>query len=132
MTIFVDASAVVAIVCGEPEADTFADVIEGHGDRWYCAIGAWEAAHAIARLRSIDLPAAAEAVSHFACEAGLRIIDIGEREREEAISAAARYGKHSRHPARLNMGDCFAYGCAKTNDAILLYKGDDFSHTDLA
>jgi ribonuclease VapC len=42
-----------------------------------------------------------------------------------------RYGK-GRHPARLNMGDCFAYACAKTNDARLLYKGDDFSHTDLA
>ena len=67
----------------------------------------------------------------FAYEAGLRVVSIGELERDEAIRAAARYGK-GHHPARLNMGDCFAYACAKTNDARLLYKGDDFSKTDLA
>lgn len=48
-----------------------------------------------------------------------------------ATAAYDRYGK-GRHPARLNMGDCFAYACAKTHDARLLYKGDDFSKTDLA
>ncbi|MHA0319163.1 type II toxin-antitoxin system VapC family toxin [Sphingomonas melonis] len=132
MTIFVDASAIVAIVYGEPEADDFADAIEGHNDRLYCAVGAWEAAHALARLREVSLHEAAEAVSGFAYEAGLRVVSIGEPERDEAIRAAARYGKGSRHPARLNMGDCFAYACAKTNDARLLYKGDDFSKTDLA
>ena len=49
----------------------------------------------------------------------------------EAVSAHARYGK-GHHDARLNMGDCFAYACARTNNARLLYKGDDFSRTDLA
>lgn len=132
MTIFVDASAIVAILDGEPEADDFADAIEEHNDRCYCAVGAWEAAHAIARLRDISLLEAAAAVSSFAYEAGLRLVPIGEAERDEATSVAARYGKGSRHPARLNMGDCFAYACAKTNDARLLYKGDDFSQTDLA
>ena len=48
-----------------------------------------------------------------------------------AVEAYADFGK-GRHLAALNMGDCFAYACAKTNDATLLYKGDDFSHTDLA
>ena len=144
MTIFVDASAIVAILDGEPEADDFADAIEEHNDRCYCAVGAWEAAHAIARhhppcrgqpqcdRRDISLLEAAAAVSSFAYEAGLRLVPIGEAERDEATSVAARYGKGSRHPARLNMGDCFAYACAKTNDARLLYKGDDFSQTDLA
>ncbi len=132
MTIFVDASAIVAIVANEPEADAFADAIEGHNDRCYCAVGAWEAAHAVARLRGVSLRAAADAVGEFVSEAGLRIADIGDAERHEAIDAAARYGKGSEHPARLNMGDCFAYACAKTNGAILLYKGNDFSQTDLA
>lgn len=132
MTIFVDASAIVAIVASEPEADAFADAIEGHDDRCYCAVGAWEAAHAVARLRGVSLRAAADAVGEFVSEAGLRIADIGDTERHEAIDAAARYGKGSEHPARLNMGDCFAYACAKTNGAILLYKGNDFSQTDLA
>lgn len=131
MTILVDASAIVAIVYGEPEADDLANVLETHNDRCYCAVGAWEAAQAIARLRGIDLQQAADAVANFAFEAGLRLVSVGEDERREAIVAAARYGK-GRHPARLNMGDCFAYACAKTNGAELLYKGDDFALTDLA
>jgi ribonuclease VapC len=131
LTILVDASAIVAIVYGEPEADAFADIIELHNDRCYCAIGAWEAAQAIARLRGISIHQAADAVAGFAYEAGLRLVPIGESEEREAITAAARYGKGC-HPARLNMGDCFAYACAKTNGAELLYKGDDFALTDLA
>ena len=128
----IDSSAIVAIVYGESEADGFADGIEEHNDRYYCAVGAWEAAHAIARLRDVSLHEASEAVSSFAYEAGLCLVSIGDPERYEAIQAAARYGTGSRHPAPLNMGDCFAYACAKTNDARLLYKGEDFSKTDLA
>jgi ribonuclease VapC len=131
LTILVDASAIVAIVYGEPEADDFADIIEAHADRYYCAVGAWEAAQAIARVKKISLQHAADAVSSFVHEAGLRLVSIGESEGREAIVAAARYGK-GRHPAKLNMGDCFAYACAKTNGAELLYKGNDFALTDLA
>jgi len=131
LTIFVDASAIVAIIAGEPEADDFADAIEGHDDRCYCAVGAWEAAHAVARVRKIDLMTAAAIIADFAHQTGLRLVPIDDAERSVAIDAAARYGKLSKHPARLNMGDCFAYACAKTNDAILLYKGNDFSQTDL-
>jgi len=131
LTIFVDASAIVAIMDGEPEADAFADMIEEHADRRYCAIGAWEATRAIARLRETDVEEAAVAVDSFVREAGLRMVPIGTAEAQVAIEAHSRYGK-GRHIARLNMGDCFAYACAKTHDARLLYKGDDFSHTDLA
>ena len=131
MTVLVDASAIVAIMQGEPEADEFADLLEGHNDRLYSAIGGWEAAQAIARLRKVSLRLAADAVASFAHESGLRIIPIGDHEGQEAIGAHDRYGK-GRHPARLNTGDCFAYACAKTNGAELLYKGDDFALTDLA
>ncbi len=48
-----------------------------------------------------------------------------------AVDAYADFGK-GRHLAALNMGDCFAYACAKANGAKLLYKGNDFTHTDLA
>lgn len=132
MTIFVDASAIVAIIDGEIEADAFTDALEAHNDRCYCAVGAWEAAHAISRLWEISLPAAGKVIADFADQTGLRMVTIGERESGVAIAAAARYGKLSKHPARLNMGDCFAYACAMTNDAVLLYKGNDFSLTDLA
>ena len=62
---------------------------------------------------------------------GEATVGIGRDEYREAIVAHDRYGL-GRHRARLNMGDCVAYACAKTNDARLLYKGVDFSHTDLA
>ena len=50
---------------------------------------------------------------------------------EMAAEAYVQYGK-GRHPAALNMGDCFAYACAKANGARLLYRGEDFAKTDLA
>jgi ribonuclease VapC len=54
--------------------------------------------------------------------------DIGNA----AIDAAAAYGKVVGHKAGLNFGDCFSYACAKSLNLPLLYKGNDFSHTDLA
>jgi ribonuclease VapC len=56
---------------------------------------------------------------------------MGVLEHEIAAAANARFGK-GHHPAGLNMADCFAYACAKTNQAGLLYKGSDFAKTDLA
>ena len=59
-----------------------------------------------------------------------RFVSIGERELDFATQAYAEFGK-GRHPAALNMGDCFAYACAKANRAALLFKGDDFGKTDI-
>ncbi|MEY4779870.1 MAG: hypothetical protein RLZZ607_1183, partial [Pseudomonadota bacterium] len=51
---------------------------------------------------------------------------------DAAIVTAQTYGRAVGHAADLNFGDCFAYACAKSRDAPLLYKGNDFSQTDLA
>ena len=75
---------------------------------------------------------ATEIVQRVADENGFSLVAIGGAEAEAALDAYARFGKGSGHPARHNMGDCFAYACARTNGARLLYKGDDFSHTDMA
>jgi ribonuclease VapC len=56
---------------------------------------------------------------------------IGKAESEGAFTAFERYGK-GRHQANLNLSDCFAYGVAKALDTTLLFKGDDFSRTDIA
>lgn len=61
----------------------------------------------------------------------LELAPIGERELDLAAKAYAEFGK-GRHAAALNMGDCFAYACAKANRARLLFKGDDFAKTDIA
>ena len=74
---------------------------------------------------------AALEVEEFLTRFHVETVAIGERETAIAVNAHHRYGKGN-HRAQLNMGDCFAYACAKANDAKLLYKGDDFALTDLA
>ena len=61
---------------------------------------------------------------------GLQCVGIGDREYDLALQAYAQFGK-GRHPAGLNMGDCFAYACAKAHNAALLFKGEDFPKTDI-
>lgn len=59
------------------------------------------------------------------------IIPIDERQAVLARKAWSRYGKMTNHPAKLNFGDCFAYALAKALDEPLLFKGNDFIHTDV-
>ena len=132
MNVLLDASALVAMVTGEEEADAFADLIDGYSHRLYCATGAWEAVRAVARKRNDDLAEATAAVEETLAAFDVKLAPLGRPEWQQALDAHRRYGKGTGHPARLNMGDCFAYACAKTNEAVLLYKGDDFAHTDLA
>ena len=131
MTILVDASALVAMAVKEEDARVLAARLDEHDERLYCPTGEWEAVLAIARKRTLSLDEARVELGILIDRLELRPVAIGEREALIAIDAAARYGKGTGHPAQLNMGDCFAYACAKTNDALLLYKGNDFSHTDL-
>jgi ribonuclease VapC len=70
-------------------------------------------------------------VDRFLGAARAEIIPITEEIGRGAISAFERFGR-GRHPARLNMGDCFAYACARALDVPLLFKGDGFSQTDIA
>ena len=132
MILFLDASAMVAMMTDEP--DTF-DVAQRFGEAeatLFSAISFWEATRAIARKRKVSMTTARAEVDAFVADFAIRAVPIGEAEAHAAIAAHDRYGKGTGHPARLNMGDCFAYACAKTNGAELLYKGDDFALTDLA
>lgn len=131
MTIFVDASAIVAMMTDEFEASRLVETLEQHVRRFASAVVNWESARAIARKRKIMIEEAAAAVEMFMADYAIEAVSIGTAEASVAIEAHARFGK-GQHDAHLNMGDCFAYACAKTNNARLLYKGDDFIHTDLA
>ncbi|HSI40346.1 MAG TPA: type II toxin-antitoxin system VapC family toxin [Xanthobacteraceae bacterium] len=64
--------------------------------------------------------------------AGIDILTLTPDIGRSALEAFDRYGKGGGHPAQLNMGDCFAYACAKLHNVPLLYKGNDFARTDLA
>ncbi len=130
MTLFLDASAVVAMLAEEPDALDLADRLENHDVLLWSAMVRWEAAAALSRIRSYDPLQACRDLDAFAQEYQIQLVQIGAPESDAAIDAYARYGK-GRDPAGLNLADCFAYACAKTHGARLLYKGDDFARTDL-
>ena len=129
--IFVDASAMISMMTGESDADGLADKLGAERQRLCSAISVWETIAGLCRTHTFSVPSARAVVQSFIEANDLRFVGIGEREFELAAQAYAEFGK-GRHPAALNMGDCFAYACAKANRAGLLFKGDDFSKTDIA
>jgi ribonuclease VapC len=128
--IFADASALIAIIVGEPEADALADMLEGERPRLVSALSIWETVAGLCRSYTFSVPAARDHVRRFLSAGDFRFVTIGEAEYEIAVDAYAQYGR-GRHPAALNMGDCYAYACAKANRARLLFKGEDFAKTDI-
>jgi ribonuclease VapC len=128
--IFVDASAMIAMMTGEGDADALADRLETDPLRLCSAISTWETVVGLCHAYTFSVSAARAEVKSFATLNEFKFVSIGEREFDLATEAYAKFGKR-KHPAGLNMGDCFAYACAKANDAALLFKGDEFSKTDI-
>jgi ribonuclease VapC len=126
----VDASALIAIVAEERDAATLTHALKSDEYRLVSAMSVWETVSGLCRSYAFSIPQARVHVQRYLDAGEFRMVIIGERELDLAMDAYARYGK-GRHRARLNMGDCFAYACARANNARLLYTGDDFSHTDL-
>lgn len=127
---FLDASAIVGIIADEPEAGSLLQRIESGDVSYVSALSIWEAARALSRKREWSIDEAESIVLRFAEGIAAIHIPIDEHIGREAVRAHADYGK-GRHPAALNMGDCFAYACAKTLGVPLLAKGDDFPQTDI-
>lgn len=130
MTAFVDASVLVAILAREPDFLEQNERVLSVDTALWSPIARWETIGGVARATRYGDALSAEITDAFAAENGFVMVPIGEAESRIATEAHHRYGK-GRHPAKLNMGDCFAYACARTNNAALLYKGDDFARTDL-
>jgi ribonuclease VapC len=130
LTIFVDASALVAMAAQEPDALALAACLEGERTRLCSAISCWEAVAALVRSYTFSVPTARAHVKLLLDSLDIRVVPLGAGDYDLACDAYAQFGK-GRHSAALNMGDCFAYGCAKANNAALLFKGDDFGKTDI-
>jgi ribonuclease VapC len=130
MTIFVDASAIVAITMEEPGFEALAIRLSVAGATITSPVAVYEAVMAIARSRAVEPSVARanllESLTSLEIAVGAMPSDIGDAK----VEAFARFGK-GRHPAALNMGDCFAYACAKRLGVALLYKGNDFALTDI-
>lgn len=137
---FLDASAIVAILARESDADTLlASIRTSPTKLHFSPLALYEAASGLARAKTAGSQAAPEtiagafnAVVSFLEELDAQEIPISSMIARGAIEAAQIYGRAVGHPARLNLGDCFAYACARAVGVSLLYKGDDFARTDLA
>lgn len=127
---FVDASALTAILGNESDAASLLARLQRGRVRITSPLAIWETVLAISRLLDMSIRDAHRAVEDFLVLAEIEVAAVPPEAREHAISAFDRFGK-SRHPAALNFGDCFAYGCARVAGLPLLYKGDDFPQTDI-
>ncbi len=123
-----DTSAIIAILRDEPGAETCAVAIERADMRRLSAANFVETAIVIDGSRD---PIASRRFDELLKEAAIVVEPVTEAQARIAREAFRDFGKGSGHPAKLNFGDCFAYALAKASGETLLFKGDDFSHTDL-
>lgn len=128
---FVDASAMVAIIAREPEAEALTVRLEEAQTRYTSAVAVLETVMALRRLGTGTVAQAEHLVRQLLESADIEEVAITGRESIAAIAAYARYGKGQGHRAQLNLGDCFAYACASTRNVPLLFVGNDFSQTDV-
>jgi ribonuclease VapC len=126
--VIVDSSAIVAILRSEPDAKRYADAIEGAHTVRLSAGTFLETGIVIDSLRN---PLVSRHLDEVLRDARITIEPVTPRQAQIAREAYRDFGRGSGHAARLNFGDCFAYALAKDIGEPLLYKGNDFSHTDV-
>jgi ribonuclease VapC len=128
---FVEASALTAIVKGEPERERFVASIKSDESPATSSISVFEAALAFSTMTGSCVAAVSE-ITRFLKVLDVTVLPVDENCLMEMAIARDRYGKGTGHPAQLNLGDCVSYALAKSTGMRLLYKGGDFAHTDLA
>lgn len=128
---FVDSSAVVAILSREPDAPELARRLEEASPRMTSALVILESAMRLASKLDMEPTVVHAAIELFLGEAEIEVTPIDRNDAGAAVEAFARYGKGCGHPAQLNLADCLSYACAKNRGLALLYEGGDFARTDL-
>jgi ribonuclease VapC len=123
----IDTSAIIAILAGEPDAAHFAQMIEVDPTPRIGAPALLEASLALTRWFGDGAEAVLDA---FVRESAAEIVAFDLPQLRAAQSAYLQYGK-GRHPAGLNFGDCMNYALAQVCDEELLFKGQDFTQTDI-
>lgn len=126
--IVVDSSALAALLLGEPERQSFVSTISAAADRVLSAASYVEVGIVVDRRGSAGL---SRGLDQLLDALGLRIAPVTASQARIARDAYRDYGKGSQHPAQLNFGDCLVYALAIDLDAPLLFKGNDFAHTDV-
>jgi ribonuclease VapC len=127
--IAVDTSAVVAIAFAEPERDALLHALKLADKALISTVSVVEARMVIHGRRG---QRAVILIDDFLRLPIFELVPPTAAEMDAAYAAFVAYGKGSGHPANLNFGDVFSYALAKVRGLPLLYKGDDFVHTDIA
>jgi ribonuclease VapC len=137
---FLDASAIIAVLAEEQKASEVVTALETHGGPFVLSpLTAFEATVGLARARlrrdrpvvGHEIETALTAVAKFLQTLSAEEMAVSPYLGRKAVDVAARFGRVVGHAADLNFGDCFAYACAQQRDAPLLFVGDDFIHTDI-
>ena len=128
---FLDASAMIAIIARESDAAALAQRLRQASEVYTSPIAIYESVLGLARLGNASVQDAQIVLERFLEQLRAQIMPITAEIGRGALTAFERYGK-GRHSAALNMGDCFAYACARELDLPLLFKGDDFPLTDVS
>ncbi len=123
----IDTSAIIAILNLEPEATIFANALASDSVR-LISMGTALETSIIVKARKEE--AGIRELEFFLYKAAVNLVNFDENQLKMARYAFEHYGK-GRHPASLNFGDCFAYSLSKTSGQPLLFKGNDFTQTDV-
>ena len=123
----IDTSAIAAIMFDEPERAAFNDTIGANDVRLLSAVTLVEAAIVVEARKG---ERGRGELDMFVYESGLEVVPVDFVQADLARIAWRAFGK-GRHPAGLNLGDCFSYALAKATAQPLLFQGNDFAKTDL-
>jgi ribonuclease VapC len=123
----IDTSAIIAILLAEVDAERYTRAIEAATHSRMSAASYLETAAVIDNCGNVLAP---REFDHFIRRAGIEVVPVNLEQSDLARQAYRDFGK-GRHPAGLDLGDCFAYALAKFIDEPLLSKGNGFSRTDV-
>src|SRR6266567_33257 len=123
----IDTSALVAILLREPDADRFSQAIADASARLVSAVTRVELSFVVESRKRLIGP---NDIVRALRDGRIEVVAVTPQQAEVAIEAFRRFGR-GRHRAALNIGDCFSYALAKATGQPLLFKGDDFIHTDI-
>ena len=123
----IDSSALITCLLDEPERGRFVEAIQGDLVRLISVVGFVETSFVILGRKG---ESGRSDLQRFLARARIDRVLVEAEQADLAVEGFRRFGK-GRHPARLNIGDCFAYALAKTTGEPLLFKGGDFTLTDV-
>ncbi|MDW6020503.1 type II toxin-antitoxin system VapC family toxin [Mesorhizobium sp. BAC0120] len=129
---FVDSSAIVAIISEESDAAALAQRLQVTKGCVTSPLVILESAMRLSSKQKAEPEHMLEAIQQLMVEAEIDIMVLDATHALLAVQAFAIYGKGRGHPAQLNLADCLSYACAKSRGLPILYKGNDFAQTDLA